>query len=81
MADHLSFEDLDDEQKARIRTANTTDELKALAEEAGMTLSDDMLEDISGGARCPSYGCYRYYPCRRDRCDGYNPACGNYIIW
>ena len=81
MADNFSFDDLTDEQKARVRSATTADELKALANEDGLELNDEMLDSIAGGAHCPSYGCYRYYHCRRDACDGFNPYCGNYIIW
>ena len=81
MADGFSFDDLTDEQKAKVRSATTTDELKALASDEDMALSDEMLDSIAGGARCPSLGCGRYFPGRRDSCDGFNPYCPNYIIW
>lgn len=45
----MDFDGLTEDQKARIRTCESADELRAIAEEQGLELSDDQLEAVSGG--------------------------------
>ena len=59
----MEFNDLTDEQKAKVMARKTTDELVALAEEEGVELSDEQLQSIAGGdsfwcptaTSCPNY--------------------------
>ena len=54
---------LTDEQKKKIETAQTPEELLALAKEAGYELSPEQLENVAGGKgkwcfdHCPSDTC------------------------
>ena len=58
---------LTDEQKKRIETAQTPEELLALAKEIGYELSPEQLENVAGGGwKCDSY----IDPCPRDYCPG-----------
>ena len=52
----MEFNDLTDEQKAKVKECETADELIALAEAEGMELSDEQLESIAGGDSfwCPT---------------------------
>lgn len=45
----MKYENLTDEQKAKIADAQSPEELLELAKEEGYELSDDELEAISGG--------------------------------
>ena len=47
--DAMDFNDLTDEQKAKVRACKTPEEMLALAKEEGYELSDKELEGISGG--------------------------------
>ena len=47
---------LTDEQKKKVETAQSPEELLALAKEAGYELSQGQLEAISGGGWCVSDG-------------------------
>ena len=59
----MQFDDLTDEQKARVRACKTAEELVALAEAEGVELSDEQLQSIAGGdsfwcptaTSCPNY--------------------------
>ena len=59
----MKFDDLTDEQKARVEACKTTEELIALAKEEGVELSDEQLNSIAGGdnwwcptaTSCPNY--------------------------
>ena len=46
----MDFKDLTEEQKAKVRACKTPEELVQLAMEENVELSDDQLEEISGGA-------------------------------
>ena len=52
---------LTDEQKKKIETAQSPEELLALAKEAGYELSPEQLEAVAGGGSwcddCPNYSC------------------------
>ena len=50
----MEFEDLTEEQKAKARACTTAEEILALARAEGVELSDDHLEEISGGWCEPS---------------------------
>ena len=59
----MGFDDLTDEQKARVMECKTTEELVALAKAEGVELSDEQLNSIAGGdsfwcptaTSCPNY--------------------------
>ena len=56
----MKYEDLTDEQKAKIREAKTPEDILELAREEGYELSDEELEGVSGGwDHCSQekYGC------------------------
>ena len=55
---------LSDEQKKKVESAQTPEELLAVAKEAGYELSPDQLEDFAGGKihwceRCYDWACYK----------------------
>lgn len=64
----MTFDDLTEEQKEKVRAAKTPEEIIALAEEEGITLSDEELTSISGGVSwsCIS-DCPDHTPCPQDR--------------
>lgn len=45
----MRFEDLTPEQKEKVKTCKSADELMAIAKEEGHELTDDELEAVSGG--------------------------------
>ena len=45
----MEFDDLTDEQKARVKACKTTEELFSLAKEEGIELGEEELEAINGG--------------------------------
>ena len=59
----MTFEDLTDEQKEKVKACKTADELVALAQAEGVELSDEQLQSIAGGdsfwcptaTSCPNY--------------------------
>ena len=59
----MEFENLTEEQKAKVMACKTADELVALAKEEGVDLSDEQLDSIAGGdsfwcptaTSCPNY--------------------------
>ena len=56
----MEFENLTEEQKAKVAACKTPEEILALANEEGYELSDDELEAVSGGwDHCSpaEYGC------------------------
>ena len=58
----MNYEDLTEEQKAKVKACKTAEELAALAKEEGVELSDEQLEAIAGGSwndHCSQakYGC------------------------
>ena len=48
----MNYEDLTDEQKAKVQACKTPEEMLALAREEGYELSDEDLEAVSGGWGC-----------------------------
>ena len=46
----MDFKDLTPEQKERVQNCNSPEELLELAKAEGVTLTDDQLEAVSGGA-------------------------------
>ena len=52
----MNFEDLSDELKEKIKSCETIEELKKLAQLEDIELSADELDDIAGG-RCGEYIC------------------------
>ena len=58
---------LTDEQKKKLETAHSPEELLSLAKEAGYELTPDQLATVAGGGwECDSY----VDPCPRDYCPG-----------
>ena len=59
----MKFDDLTEEQKARVMACKTSEELIALAEAEGVELSEEQLDSIAGGdsfwcptaTSCPNY--------------------------
>ena len=59
----MTFDDLTDEQKERVKACKTAEELVELAKAEGVELSDEQLEGIAGGdsfwcptaTSCPNY--------------------------
>ena len=59
----MKFDDLTDEQKAKVMACKTADELVELAKAEGVELSDEQLNSIAGGdsfwcptaTSCPNY--------------------------
>ena len=53
----MKFDDLTEEQKAKARECETSEDLVSLAKQEGIELSIDQLEEASGGAwvtpKCP----------------------------
>lgn len=45
----MEFDDLTEEQKAKVKACKTPEELTAVAQEGGFELSLDQLDEISGG--------------------------------
>ena len=45
----MEFDDLTEEQKAKVKACKTPEELIAVAQEGGFELSLDQLDEISGG--------------------------------
>ena len=54
------WEDLSEEQKAKVRGCATPEELISLAQEDGYELSDDELEAVAGGS---FWTCDDHVPC------------------
>ena len=59
---------LTDEQKKKVETAQTPDELLALAKEAGYELSPEQLESVAGGDEsswcsifCADHVCHKFW--------------------
>ena len=56
----MDFTDLTEEQKAKVAACKTPEEVLALAREEGVELSDQQLEQVSGGwgsrLTCPNCG-------------------------
>ena len=59
----MKYDDLTDEQKAKVMACKTADELVELAKAEGVELSDEQLNSIAGGdsfwcptaTSCPNY--------------------------
>ena len=71
------FENLSKETLEKIRQAKTKEEVLKILNQNGVALSDEDLENISGGAES---GCYVNNPCTADeKCPGdcliYSPFC------
>ena len=45
----MDYQDLTDEQKAKMAACETPDEMLALAREEGIELTDEQLEQVEGG--------------------------------
>ncbi len=58
----MGYENLSPEQQERARACESPEDLAALAEEEGLELSDEMLEDVAGGGACAHFHapCIRY---------------------
>ena len=65
----MNFEDLKNpEIQDKLKSANTVEELVALAKEEGAELSDEQLDAVSGGEEW-------YEPCTgKFNCDHYEPS-------
>ena len=67
MAYEDKWAELTEEQKAKVRSCKTPDELLSMAKEEGYELTDDELEAVAGGNwvwdyDCKCVGdCWRYY--------------------
>lgn len=57
----MDFESLSPELREKVLACKTSQELVELAEEQGITLSDEQLDAISGGSfwSCEDYECHR----------------------
>lgn len=55
----MNYEDLTPEQQERAKACKSPEELIALAQSEGVTLTDEELDGISGGWGCKSYVCDR----------------------
>lgn len=53
----MKFEDLTPEQKAKAKSCKTPEDMLALAKEEGFELSDEQLQEVSGGDWCLTF-CY-----------------------
>lgn len=54
----MSFENIDSEQKDRLKAAKSLEEMERVAEEEGFELTDEQLDAISGGIiDCPKDYC------------------------
>lgn len=54
----MDFKELTEEQRERIRSCETPEELQALAREEGFELSDEELSALAGGAdQCAPFHC------------------------
>lgn len=49
----MEFKDLTPEQQNKVKSAESMEELAAIANEEGFELSDEMLEGIAGGIDMP----------------------------
>ena len=55
---------LTDEQRKKVETARSTEELLALAKEAGFELTQEQMEAVAGGWNpCDGLGCWAYSKC------------------
>ena len=64
----MNFEDLTPEQQEKAKACKTAEELIALAKEEGIELTDEQLEDMSGGVNwkrpdCPWNDCDSHIVC------------------
>lgn len=64
----MNYEDLTQEQQEKLLACKTANELISLAEEEGVELSDDELQEIAGGGWSPKDAL--------PKC----PVCGSYAI-
>ena len=55
---------LTDEQKEKVKAAQTPEELLAIAKEAGHELSRKQLDAIAGGEICLWHQCEQLEPCK-----------------
>ena len=65
----MDFNDLTPEQQDKARACKTPEDVLALAKENGIELSDEQLDDVSGGWNdCDNYTCNKEEPyCRHYR--------------
>ena len=56
----MQYRDLTDEQRAKVRSCESPEEMLALAQEEGLELTDEQLDGIAGGwsGGCSDYDCY-----------------------
>ena len=68
----MDFNDLSEDLKAKAKACKTPDELLQLAKDEGIELSDDQLEQMSGGLvwECPTRHCNPLV-----NCIGVEPIC------
>ena len=66
----MSAENMSRDLQERAKSCESMEEVRAMAEEEGLELSDEMLEGISGGAgmHCPHNNCFGH-------------GCEEYHIW
>ena len=64
----MNFEDLAPEIRRKAEACATPEEILALAKEEGYELSEEELQDVSGGIkwRCSDKVCSRFAPCPLD---------------
>ncbi len=63
----MDLSNLPDDLKQRVRACESEDELRALAEQEGIELSDEQLAAIAGGT---DWSCLTL----KWECDGYSPS-------
>ncbi|MDO4539096.1 MAG: hypothetical protein Q4B54_13110 [Coriobacteriales bacterium] len=51
----MEFSDLTAEQKEKFSACETPQEILALAQEEGIDLTDEQMEQVAGGRRCINY--------------------------
>lgn len=61
----MNFNDLSPELQEKVRAAKTPEDIIALAQEEGYSLSDEELEEISAGLSWNSCPWHNFKPCKK----------------